>query len=427
MAGPQERDSGSTATGALWRGAVPTDLGGDSFINFEFYTGIAAGTFDLTMGDNANYGTCEACIRVVTVDADGNLVKQYFQDGGTMTLSVDPLSTKHMTGTATGVSLIEVTIDPDTFMSTPVVGGTCLSLPDLTLNAGPAPLAWTCTETQFDDGTTCDCACGAHDLDCDLDAAPIAGCTAAQTCSQDACVATCNVLSTPPQGCTTGTCGYQNDAHDICYADPAAVSTAALGAACAAGPIFCAANNTVATGLCDVFSRDDETCRKACDANADCLGTELCVPILTTKGLCVPKVANDTCQTATTLTPVNGTTGGGVGNYDAGLQAATCTGFSQPGADVVYKVTLTAGQTITATLDQVTPDFDPSLSILGPGTAAAVCDIASVVCDKGADANFAGEGETFQYTTTNAGTYYVIVDSFSANQGGSFRLTVTSP
>src|SRR5664279_411797 len=128
--GPEDHDTSSDMNNQIWRGAVSTDLGGTSTLQFEFYSGIEAsltGALDLTAGNQNNYSTCAACIRVLTRDTTGTVVKQYFQDGGTLNLTVDPLLSQHMTGTATDVSLIEVTVD-SMFVSTPVVGGTCLSL-----------------------------------------------------------------------------------------------------------------------------------------------------------------------------------------------------------------------------------------------------------------------------------------------------------
>lgn len=139
---------------------------------------------------------------------------------------------------------------------------------------------------------------------------------------------------------------------------------------------------------------------------------------------------NDTCQTATSLligTPVTGTTVGANSNYDSGLETATCTGFMQPGPDVAYKITLFAGQAITVTLSAPYATFDPSISLLGPGSAS-ICDAAPVNCLAGADAAGFGAGESFMYTTAGTGTYYIIVDSYyGAASSGAFTLNVTSP
>lgn len=436
--GAQERSASSNAMSALWRGAVSTDLGAPAGsttdIQFEFYAGIEpslVGSFDLTAGNQNNYMTCATCVRVVTVDSMGMIVKQYFQDGGTLTLTADPLTSKHMTGMVTNLSLVEVTVDPMTFTSTPVVGGVCLSMGTLTLNAGPAPLAWTCAEAAYGDGATCDCACAAHDPDCDIAAAPVAGCASAQTCAaNDTCVNTCHVLPTS-MGCTTGTCAFKDATLDICYADATLFSTVALGATCEAGPAFCGVASTIAKGICDRQGVDDSKCRNACAVNADCLGTELCQPIVGTRGLCVPKTTNDICVGAPLLTlgtAVTGTTAGSTNNYDKGLETAACTTYPQVGRDVAYSIQLTAGTAYTFAVSAVSPDFDPSIALLGPGatSCSTTGPTGASTCVKGADVGAAGAGETFAYTPTATGLYYVIVDSFYARTG-SFSIKVTSP
>jgi hypothetical protein len=142
-----------------------------------------------------------------------------------------------------------------------------------------------------------------------------------------------------------------------------------------------------------------------------------------------PAPANDTCQTATSIqvgTPVMGTTVGASANYDSGIE--TCTGFAQPGSDVVYKITLSGAQAITVTLSAPDAAFDPGISLLGPGSAGSVCDAVTVTCLAGADAAGFGVGESFMFTTPGAGTYYIIVDSYyGPGNGGAFTLNVTSP
>jgi hypothetical protein len=420
----------------LWETTVSgiPSAGGDTVLSFEFYDGIdnLAATLDLTAGNQANYETCAACLLVLEFNMAGDVVKSYYQSGGTITLTEDPFTNKKMVGTATDVTVVEVTIDDMTAHSTLVPGGVCLSLGTITLNGDSVPADWTCPKAEFDDGTTCNCMCGAHDPDCDIMAAPVAGCTGTQVCGgDDTCVSTCNVLSSPPVGCTTGTCGFNTATQDICYTDATLIDSAAVGAACATTtPFLCGVTATVATGLCDNFEGDDKICRKACDANADCTGTEVCGAVVGMKGLCIAPPLNDTCQTAQVITigtPVQGKTGGAVSNYNMGLETAACTGVSQAGGDVAYTIVLTAGQAITVNVTGVSPNFDPSVAILGPGTAAAVCDAATVTCLKGADAGNAAANETFQFTATTAGTYFLIVDTFFRTQGGKFTLSVTSP
>ncbi len=332
---------------AVWGGNVTTDLGdgGQSTYQLEFYDG---GSFDFTqaadlsMGAQNNYATCQECVRVFSNDATGAEVREFFQSGGTMQLTANPVTGNLMMGTITDLAMVEVTIATDgSFTSTPVVGGKCLSLGTVTLNHDAVPNAYTCAHTTYGDGTNCDCMCGIPDPDCANGNDAVTGCTAA----------------TP-----------------VCP------------------------NNT-----------------------------------------CVVAPANDKCQAAHTLTvgtAVTGTTTNATNNYDLGLEQCdvdtTGNMYPQPGADVTYKVALAANTGYTFTLSGLDATFDGSISLLGAGTAAGICDASPVACLKGADAMGPGMDETFSFTTTAAGTYYVIVDSFDpptdpTNPGGAFTIKVTSP
>jgi len=304
-------------------------------LQFEFYGGIEpslAGTFDLSQGNQTNYMTCAVCVRAFSVDAQGNPIKEFFQTGGSVTLTEDPLTNEHLVASFSNIQLQEVTIDQQTFASTPVAGGLCTSYGSFNVDHDKVPNAWTCQHTAYQDGTTCDCMCGGTsgimDPDCAIANATVNGCTSGQVCFKDGCV-------TPP--------------------------------------------------------------------------------------------ANDTCGTAVALTlgtPVTGTTIGATNNYSDGLQGTTCTGFMQQGADVAYSIALTANQAITVTLSGLDATYDGSVALLGPG-AATICDAAPIAtCVAGADANPEGTTETFTYTATTAGTYYILVDSFYATEAGAFTLTV---
>jgi hypothetical protein len=287
------------------------------------------GTFDLSGADYQNYANCPICVVAYSVDADGQLIKAFFQKSGTVTLTEDPTTNGHMNATFTNLELQEVTFDQDG-NSTPVADGQCTTYgASLMLEHDKAPNAWTCAHDAYADGTNCDCVCGVEDLDCAQRTTVTNGCTADQVCKADACVAA---------------------------------------------------------------------------------------------------AANDMCSTAQTITvggaAVIGTTIGSYNDYDAGLEGAGCTGYSQPGEDVAYKVDLTANQTITVNLTGLAADKDMSISLVGPGAAATVCTDNITTCVKGADAGLAGENETFTYTATTAGTYYIIVDAWDLSQSGTFTLQV---
>ena len=308
-------------------------------LQFEFYGGIETslqGTFDLSQGNQASYMTCAVCLHGYSLDAQGNPIKQFFQSGGSVTLTEDPFTNQHMVASFSNVTMQEVTIDPQTFASTPVAGGLCASYGSFTADHDKVPNAYTCAKATYADGTNCDCGCGgsganpAADPDCANGNATVAGCTTGQIC-------------------------YYND-----------------------------------------------TCETA--------------PL------------NDKCTAATPITigtPVTGTTVNAANNYNSGLEGMTCDGISQAGPDVAYSVVLTANQAITVTLSGLDTTYDGSVALVGPGTAATACDANPItLCVKGADAGTEGQNETFTYTATTAGTYYLIVDSFYPNEAGAFTLTV---
>jgi hypothetical protein len=303
-------------------------------LSFEFYGGIEPslmGTFDLTQGKQNNYATCAICVRAYSQDAQGNLIKEFFQSGGSVTLSEDPLTNQHLVATFSNLQLEEVTIDRNNgFTSTPVANGLCASYGSPSIDHDKVPNAWTCQHPAWEDGTNCDCMCGIVDPDCNASPTQtVNGCTNAQPV------------------CSSGTC--------------AAVA------------------------------------------------------------------ANDVCGSAITLTlgtAVQGTTVGAYNNYSNGLEGQTCTGFHQAGADVAYKVTLTANTQYTVTLSGLDATFDGSVSLLGPG-AASQCDPDPIAtCVAGSDAGAEGADETFTYTPTTTGDYYVLVDSFYAAESGAFTLKV---
>lgn len=106
------------------------DLGfGDAtpdILYFEFYDAAVGpggvGTFDVGSGADSNYSTCIHCIKAVQDSGSPN-EKIMFQSAGTLVVSTPPGGTTvdlMFDGT-----LIEVTIDPATFVSTPVPGGEC--------------------------------------------------------------------------------------------------------------------------------------------------------------------------------------------------------------------------------------------------------------------------------------------------------------
>ena len=191
---PDTLDFLGAGNGVLaWGATVPGDLGDGLKLEyqFEFYDGIESslsGTFDLAAGNQNNYSTCAICVRAFGKDADGNIVKLYFQSGGSITLTEDPFTNQKVVGSLTDLQLEEVTIAEQTYVSTPVPGGTCASFGSYSVDHDRVPNAWTCDHAAWDEGTNCNCACGLPDPDCELDATVVGCTTAGDACFNDECV-----------------------------------------------------------------------------------------------------------------------------------------------------------------------------------------------------------------------------------------------
>ncbi|MEW5849637.1 MAG: hypothetical protein AB2A00_12535 [Myxococcota bacterium] len=103
--------------------------GGEDYVVLALYPGYGAfaggtvttGTFELT-GEDLNYATCGICVLLSTeYDADtGSFLDDYFATGGSVTLnSVEG----NLTGSLSNVTFQQVTIDPDTYESSPHPSG----------------------------------------------------------------------------------------------------------------------------------------------------------------------------------------------------------------------------------------------------------------------------------------------------------------
>ena len=104
-------------------------------ISFEFYSPDSGlprtGTFDLGSGVNANYATCEQCIIVYQDYIDpATPTKTFFQTAGSITIDSHtiPGVTAAIGLSWESVTLAEVTIEPDTFVSTLVPDGACYTI-----------------------------------------------------------------------------------------------------------------------------------------------------------------------------------------------------------------------------------------------------------------------------------------------------------
>jgi hypothetical protein len=116
--------SGDGSSFSTYRANSTTPVGGagSDFAQIEFYSN-AQGTFDVASGINSNYQTCEQCVLFIVDDAG----KVFYPVSGVMNVTGDPIS-DNPSISLTDIELVEVTIDPITFVSTPVVNGQSLTI-----------------------------------------------------------------------------------------------------------------------------------------------------------------------------------------------------------------------------------------------------------------------------------------------------------
>lgn len=115
-------------------------------------------------------------------------------------------------------------------------------------------------------------------------------------------------------------------------------------------------------------------------------------------------------QTGTTVT---GTTVGYANNVQV---PDTCTEYDTAGYDAVYSVTVGAGAVITVTATPTT-SWDIALYLTSTCSLSATCMI-------GDDSGLSGTTENFAFTTTAAGTYFIVIDGWSTTAAGSYSLNV---
>ncbi len=129
----------------------------------------------------------------------------------------------------------------------------------------------------------------------------------------------------------------------------------------------------------------------------------------------------DTCATANEITAQATSAGGFSFSGDTGPLAddidvpSACTGYGNSGSDAIFKLSVNAGQTITATLNT---SWDGAIEIVPTCSAAPTC-LA------GSDDIAGGGTETVTATAPSTSTYYVVVDSYDfLFEYGTYTLTV---
>ena len=157
----------------------------------------------------------------------------------------------------------------------------------------------------------------------------------------------------------------------------------------------------------------------ATDAGAVDAPTDAAVPIdAPVDGMTTGAV--DTCAQAldvsTAAMAAGGTTvTGDTTTYANNVEPATaCTGYGNDGPDAIYQVTVPAGRVITAAL---TTSWDAAIEIVQP------CAMVPTCLD-GTDGTVGAGTETATFTTTAAGTYFIVVDSYLPTVYGTYSLNV---
>lgn len=110
---------------------------------------------------------------------------------------------------------------------------------------------------------------------------------------------------------------------------------------------------------------------------------------------------------------IEGSTSSYNDDYDPNDAPASCTGYAAQGKDVVYYIDLQAGDVLDLVYNNI--NHDSSFYIV-----TDCSDMAS--CVVGADFTVWPDPEQIHYQVEDAGRYYLILDTWSANAGGPFTL-----
>ncbi len=143
------------------------------------------------------------------------------------------------------------------------------------------------------------------------------------------------------------------------------------------------------------------------------------------QGTTEPVPSNDVCSSAIDVPRCPGFTDAGTTAFATDDYSPTsgfsggCTGYYAHGGDLVYRLTLVAGDAVHV---EYTNAADASMYIVTD------CADPEGSCVAGADNTFSGEMEVLDFVATTDGVYYLIIDTFSAyTPGGAFTLSISIP
>jgi len=134
---------------------------------------------------------------------------------------------------------------------------------------------------------------------------------------------------------------------------------------------------------------------------------------------CTPRVPGDICATAPQIScgsfSFAGTTVGALNDYIPGPEPNACTGFTAEGYDVVYVI----NESVFTLSVFYTSSVDGSIYLVTD------CSDPEGSCVVGSDDTLDGQTESFNFTSTAGGPYYLIVDNFigGLGLGGTYTLS----
>jgi hypothetical protein len=127
--------------------------------------------------------------------------------------------------------------------------------------------------------------------------------------------------------------------------------------------------------------------------------------------------ANDRCDGAIPLYcgdfDLSGSTKLAVNDYELADDSTSCTGFATGGGDVVYRLDVSPGDSIWV---EYRSTADGSIYLVTD------CSDLTASCVYGVDLSVAGENERLRYRFQNAGTYYLILDSYASGVFGDWTM-----
>ena len=178
------------------------------------------------------------------------------------------------------------------------------------------------------------------------------------------------------------------------------------GDACDSAGRVCAAGNCLCPGG-TVETECDDTQDNDCDGSTDCADSDCEME---------PVCLADVCQAADAIVCGPAHTSDTTGQ-PANMDDYSCTTINESGPEFVYSFLATTDATVTATLT----DFDGDLNLYILDGSSGVCHPA--YCSK-FSARTAADFETVSFYGVAGTTYYVVVDSGSAN-AGSYSISLT--